>query len=81
MLYYPGLSKNKVTKLRLARLSELVLVFLSAQDQRRSKLIVVSGKCGEAAYCLRPSYGMLAITVPHSQGFDITTLCSVLGLS
>ncbi len=55
MLYYFGLSKYSVTTLRLARLSKLVLVFVSAPDQRRSKLIMVSGKCGKAAYCLRPS--------------------------
>ena len=49
MLYYRRFSKYSVTKSRLVRPSKLVLVFVSAPDQRRSKLMVVSGKCGEAA--------------------------------
>ena len=48
-LYYLGLSNNSMTTLPLARLSNLVSVFLGPQDQGRSKLIVVSAKWGETA--------------------------------
>ena len=55
MLYYLDLFKNNMTTLWLERLFKTVSVFVSAQDQPRSKLIMVSGKRGEVAYCLRPS--------------------------